>query len=758
MLRSESESVISLPRAAARPSQTTLKKIALVGSFPPRCCGIATFTSDLSAAIAGVRPSLERSIVAIDDRPQGHAYDACVALRIGQHNIEDYLAAAARLNRAGVDAVCVQHEFGIYGGEAGAHVLALYRALRCPIVTTLHTVLERPSPDQRQVMEEIIELSARLVVMTKKGQDLLMRIYGAPAARISIIPHGAPDRPLEISTQRRWPGREVLLTFGLLSPNKGIESVIRAMPDIVAARPDAHYVVLGATHPHLVEREGERYRHALQQLAESLGVARHVEFIDRFVDTDTLLDYLAAADVYVTPYLHEAQITSGTLAYALALGKPVISTPYWHAAEALADGAGVLVGFGDSAQIARAAIRLFEDANHRSALAKRAYQRARPSVWSMVGGRYVEVMEQALEQRAPRRKPAPPPAPSLSLQALERMTDSCGMLQHGRFAIADRAHGYCLDDNARALLLAHRLTKRAPNAAAERLAPTYAAFIEHAWNPAIGRFRNFMSYDRAWLEQEGSQDSFGRALWAIGEVAAGARDRELRDWARHLIQRVLPHVEAAAQSPHAQAFSALGLVPLVRAGDAAAAVLLRQLGERLLERFERERRPDWDWFTPVLAYDNARLPEALMRAGSELEATEMSRAGLDALKWLMSLQSGDTGAFRPVGSESFGAEYAPPKPFDQQPIEACASVEACWAAFELTGDPRWSFEAQRAFAWFFGANDLGVAIARPESGGCYDGLCRTGPNRNQGAESILSYLLAAAAMNGRAANLEKALG
>jgi glycosyltransferase involved in cell wall biosynthesis len=734
-----------------------LQHIALIGNFPPRRCGIATFTADLRTAIGMAAPWLQCDVVAMSDQPAAYDFSDAVTTQIDQENPGAYAETARALNRAGVQLACVQHEFGIFGGPAGAHLLTLLSGLACPVVTTLHTVLERPDEAQMRVMKELIARSAKLVVMSRKGRDILTVVYGAPARKIDVIPHGAPDRAFAdtdiAKTRFGFQGRDVMMTFGLLSPNKGIESAIRAMPRVVEARPETLYVIVGATHPHLVARQGESYRESLQSLATELGVSDNVRFVNTFLDTEELLDYLAAADLYVTPYLNKAQITSGTLSYAVALGKPVISTPYWHAEELLENGVGILTPFGDSDAIGVAAADLLSHPERRRALAERAYARGRDSIWAEVGARYVECFQAAVAAERLKAKPSRRSAGlSPSIRAIERMSDACGMFQHGRISIPDRHHGYCVDDNARALIFTQRAAESGVrNPSLERLAPIYAAFVEHAWNEGNGRFRNFMSYDRVWLEDAGSCDSCGRAFWSLGETAQRARDPDLRRWALHLGARALPHMEKLGPS-RAIAFVMLGLAGLTRAGLEDAEALLRRCAINLLKHLETARREHWTWFDPSLAYDNARLPEALLRAGDVLNDSTLIAHGLETLAWLTSRQVAPSGCFRPVGNETFCRPYQRPTIFDQQPLEAAATVDACLAAFELTGDASWRREAQRAFDWYLGDNDLGLSVAIPESGGCYDGLCAHGVNLNQGAESILSYQLAACAMRVRMRN------
>jgi glycosyltransferase involved in cell wall biosynthesis len=734
--------------------RNSIRRIALIGNSPPRLCGLATFTRDVREALIDVYPQIAVDLYAMNDRDAAYEYGPEVTCQIAQEEISDYRLAAQRINDSGADLVLVQHEYGIFGGPAGVHLLKLLDRVQAPVVVTLHTVLEHPNADQRGVIEALARRASTLIVMAEKGREILARVHGIANNRIVVVPHGVPDRPLAPSEGMKerfgFSGRRVLLTFGLLSPNKGIETLIRALPSIVAAHPDTLYVVLGATHPHLVAREGEAYREGLAAQAAELGVQDHVRFIDGFLDQETLLDYLQSADIYVTPYLTETQITSGTLSYAVALGRPVVSTPYWHAAELLGGGLGVLVPFGDSRRFSEEIITLLDDPENLALMGERAYAVGRSMIWAKLAEAYITIGEEAVRKRPVRLAatsrpselaPIPP-----RLEAIERMTDRTGMIQHGIYAVPDRNHGYCVDDNCRALMLMHRIDGELATQADE-LATVYASFVQHAWNGELGRFRNFMGFDRGWLEAEGSEDSFGRSLWAVGVTAAEARAQTMKHWARHLFDQVAPH-SLALISPRTWAFALLGADAVLRVhkDHALARQLVNEFGSRLLAQLRRERREGWTWFESVLAYDNARLPEALMRAGELTGNREMLDEGLEALIWLDEQQTSREGRFRAVGSDSFGRAYAPPLPFDQQPLEAWATVDAALTAYRLTGEQRWMKTARRAYGWYLGENDLDLPLATIADGGCFDGLMSDRVNLNQGAESILAYQFTCAAM------------
>ena len=735
---------------------TPLRRIAFIGNSLPRHCGIATFTTDLQQAVSTSRPNIETGIVAMTDHGQTYDYPASVALQVRDGNIEEYARAADFLNRGRFDTVCLQHEFGIFGGEAGAHILALLSRLTIPVVTTLHTILARPTTAQRAVMQRIVETSSIIVVMAKKGRTLLRSVYQVPEDKIELIPHGIPDvefvEPDAAKARLGFSGRSVILTFGLLSPNKGIETMIDAMPSILKRRPDAVYVVLGATHPNLVRDQGEVYRDSLLARARALGVQDNMVFLDQFVDQPKLIEYISMCDLYVTPYLNEAQMTSGTLAYSFGIGRPVVSTPYWHAHELLDEGRGVLVPFGDAAATGREVADLLTDDTRRQAISKRAYAASRSMTWQRAAERYMSAFETARQGHwlkpfaSLKSKSALEPSiralPDLQIGHFLSMCDDTGLFQHAVHSVPDRSHGYCVDDNARALLLACALNNHGEQRLSEILTARFAAFVQHAWNPDTKRFRNFMGFNRSWLELSGSEDSHARALWALGECSRSDATPSRRRWAATLFAEALPTAEAF-RSPRAWAFTLLGLDAYcaVAPDDLHARDTRRDLADRLMTLLASVETPDWVWFEEGLAYDNARLPQALMLTGMATRSSVYFEAGLKTLRWLILQQTAPAGHFRPVGTDSFNEQRQPPRAFDQQPVEATATIAACLTAWRANGDAEWKAIANRVFAWFLGSNDLSVALADPLTGSCRDGLHPDRANENRGGESVVCYLL-----------------
>ena len=756
------------PRPRAKPSLPS--RIAVIGNYLPRQCGIATFTTDLCTAIAAEYGTARLLALPVNDTPEGYDYPERVRWSLAQDDLASYHDAAEFLNFNNIDMVCLQHEYGIFGGPAGRHILHLLRDLKMPVVTTLHTVLREPSPDQLSVMEEIAKLSDRLIVMSQLSSQFLQEIYKVPGEKIDMVPHGVPDLPFLdpnfYKDRFSVEGKAVLLTFGLLSPNKGIESVIRAMPDILAKHKNVVYMVAGATHPHILRREGDKYRASLQALAKEMGVEEQVIFHDRFVTPDEMAEFIGAADIYITPYRHEAQVVSGTLAYALGAGKAIISTPYWHAIELLDDRRGALVPFQNPGAIASKTIELLATPALRHSMRKRAYLFARTMVWKSVAQGYMESfarvrgdrMETPHVQFASLKIPkALSERPALRLNHVNALTDDTGITQHAIFTIPNRSEGYATDDNARALILTVMLEQLADQAAVQPgdhpglegmvnpdWAFRYLAFLEHAYNPDKKRFRNFLGYDRRWLEEQGSEDSHGRALWALGTVLGRSSNPGLRGAAGRVFEFSLPAV-LDFYSPRACAYVLLGIQEYLHfyPGDRDAQRIRFALSHRLLDMYESIRRPDWKWFENVVAYANARLPQALLLAGSACGDDRMVAAGIESLDWLMAAQRCPVhGHFAPIGSQGFYLQNGEKARFDQQPIEAAGAVSACLEAYRLTANNRWQTEAWSAFNWFLGDNDLQLPLYDGETGGCRDGLHPDRANQNQGAESTLSFLMA----------------
>lgn len=735
------------------------KRIAVIGNYLPRLCGIATFTTDLCDALHAEYGSTDLLALPINDTEEGYDYPGRVRFAMAENDLASYRKAADFINFGEIDLVCLQHEYGIFGGNAGGHILELLRHLQVPFITTLHTVLRDPNPEQYAVMKEITSLSDRLIVMSQHSVEILQEVFHVPVEKVDLIPHGVPDLPFtdsnfykdEFGTQ----GKHVLLTFGLLSANKGIENVIQALPAMLARHPNVVYMVSGVTHPHVLRHEGDKYRHYLQNMVKELGVESSVIFRNHFESPQGLVELIGAADIYITPYKHQAQVVSGTLVYALSAGKAIISTPYLHAIELLDRERGVLVPFDDPEAIAQRTIALLDDETGRHAMRKRAYLYARDMVWTRVAQKYMKSFESIYNERL--RNPRATFSarntvktldrlPALKLDHVFQMTDHTGIVEHAVFVVPNYPEGYTTDDNARALIVAILLEERGIGGVrgAADLASRYLAFLWHAFDPATRRFRNCLSYEHQWQEPMGSEDSHGRALWGLGTVLGRSKSAGLRGAAGRLFELAAP-VAVEFRSPRACAFALLGLQEYLDSfpGDRAALAAAEALANRLMNSYRANHSDSWNWFENVLSYSNARLPQALIRAGVRIASDEMVSAGLGALSWLVAIQRCDIkNHFVPIGSHGFYSRNGEKARFDQQPVEACASVSACLQAYRATGNGRWRKEAWRAFNWFLGDNDLQIALYDSETGGCRDGLHPDRANENQGAESTLSFLMA----------------
>jgi glycosyltransferase involved in cell wall biosynthesis len=737
------------------PVPGAVRTLAFLGNHTPRRCGIATFTADLRGAICEAAPEVRSFVVAMNDAGKSHAYPEAVRFEVEEADITAYRRAADFLNVSDVEVLSLQHEYGIFGGDAGAHLLTLLRGLRMPIVTTLHTILAAPNSQQRAALDEICALSERVVVMSRGGAELLREVHGVPAEKIDLIPHGIPRLPNAAHSRAKLgvADRQVLLTFGLLSPDKGIEHVIDALPAIRERFPNVVYIVLGATHPHVKERQGEAYRLMLEGRGHRLGVDENLIFHDRFVSGGELVQFLAAADIYVTPYLNAEQITSGTLAYAVGSGKTVISTPYRYAQELLAEDRGVLVPWKDSGAIAAETVDLLSDGRRKGEIEQRARAFGHDMEWPVVARAYVQSFGRAVAQHQHRTrgtrllaKPARRPAalPGVNLGHLRTLTDDTGLLQHAVWTVPRYEDGYCIDDNARALLLLSLVEEaRIESAASVRdLATRYLAFVHHAFDQERGRFRNFLSYGRRWTEEIGSEDSHGRALWSLGTVIGRSSDSSRRGVAGELFHAALP-ATVSFTSPRAWAYALLGIGEYLRSreGDETVQSFGRALATRLLELFRRSDSPGWPWFEDRLTYCNARLPQALMVSGAWMNDGAMTSAGFRTLEWLVETQRTPAGLFAPIGSNGFYVRGGAKAAFDQQPVEACGMVSACLEAHRITGNDLWATRARQTFDWFLGRNQLDQWLYDAGTGGCRDGLHAERANENQGAESTLSFLM-----------------
>lgn len=730
-------------------------KIAVIGNYLPRQCGIATFTTDLSQSLARELNIEDHLInVAMDDTPEGYSYPSQVKFRIRQNIQSDYFWAADYLNANQYDAVIVQHEYGIYGGDDGSHILQMLQTLKMPVITNLHTVLEKPTSGQRKVMKGLAKYSDRLLVMSKKAFDILTKVYGIDRKMVSFIPHGIPDvtfkNPGLYNKLFGLENKEIILTFGLLGPDKGIESMIEAMPLIVKEHPNVVYLILGQTHPHILEKSGDLYRHDLQQLVNRLGMTKHIVFHNQFVKLETLIQYLQTSKIYAIPYLKREQITSGTLSYALGVGTPVVSTPFWHAEELLADGRGKLVPFNSPEAMAKEINHLLSNDHEREMMRFKGYQYGRSMVWREVSKMHLDLISKIKE-----RKPLENTQeivikyhkifnelPEINLSHLKTMTDDTGLLQHAKYMTPNFHHGYCVDDNARGLIAITKYYSLRKDKGVLPLIQKYLAFLFYAFNHENGRFRNFMSYDRRWLELAGSEDSHARALWGLGITVKEAPDSSIRNMAMRLFLDALPIVSNFT-SPRAWGYTVLGLQAYlsIYEGDLSVRKVRDDLSLKIYDLFKNNISEDWHWCEGTATYANAILAHAMIVSGKNMPNQEMFDMGLKALRWLLKVQTSSDGHISLIGNNGWLDKKGNRSMFDQQPIEVKGLINACIDAYIETGDKQWFEESERCLSWFLGHNDLQIPVCDYKTGGCGDGLESQGVNGNQGAESTLSWII-----------------
>ncbi|MBI5725267.1 MAG: glycosyltransferase family 4 protein [Planctomycetes bacterium] len=738
-----------------------IKKVAFIGNYLPRQCGIATFTTDLCESVSALMLERPCYSIAMNDTPEGYTYPSRVKFEIEANRREQYANAGAYINLSQPSVVCVQHEYGIFGGKAGRHILHLLRQIRVPIVTTLHTVLKDPDQDQLQVLRVLGDLSDRLVVMSRRAVEFLKDIYGIPERKIALIHHGIPDTPFldpnYYKDKFQVEGCQLLLSFGLLGPAKGLEYVIEAMASVVKEYPNAHYIILGATHPHVRRDKGEEYRQLLLRKVGENNLSDNVSFVNRFVTLEELCEYLGAADIYITPYLNESQITSGTLAYAMGFGKAVVSTPYWYAEEMLADQRGRLVPFRDANAIAGTLLDLLRNETERHAMRKRAYQHCRSMIWREVAREYLNLFAQVRRERHENPRSVRHLGlgagrfdilPEINIRHLTAMTDSTGIFQHAHFSVPDPRYGYSTDDQARALIVAIKAARFRPEMTDwETLVSRYLAYLVYAFDEESRRFGNFMSYQRTWTKPVATEDVHARAVWSLAHVVAYSSNRGYCATAAHLMDRAIAPT-VSFSSPRAWAYAILAIQTYLRKYPGATAYRKEReiLANRLFEQTTRNASDDWPWPEDCLTYANARVPQALIEAGQWLQNSNMANCGLRALEWLDRLQTSDRGHFSPIGSNGWYPRGGIRARFDQQPIEASGFLDACIAAYRLTGANKWLSAAYRSFEWFLGRNDLGLPLYDYSSGACYDGLHLDRVNENQGAESTVCWLLSLLSM------------
>jgi glycosyltransferase involved in cell wall biosynthesis len=727
-------------------------KIAFIGTYPPRECGIGTFTMNLFKSMVknydSKKDSIEDFVVAMDDQTQNYIYPKEVKLTIRQEHQRDYLKAVKFINLSGSDLCVLEHEFGIYGGHNGVHILPLLHRLEIPLIVTLHTIVKAPSYNEKVILQEICRMANKIVVMSHKAIEFLNDIYQIPKDKIVYIEHGVPDiyySQEQTKKEFKLENKKIILTFGLLSRNKGVETVIKALPRVVQKYPETLYMILGKTHPNVVRYSGEEYRTFLQRLIKSLKLEKHVFFLNEFIDQKELFKYLSASDIYVTPYLNEAQITSGTLSYAVGVGSAVLSTPYWHAQELLADGRGRYFDFNNSDELASILLELLDKPEVLKDLRKKAYDYGRKITWPRIGRKYLALAEKILDEKPQvqvKKETILDPLilPTFSLAHIKRLTDDTGIIQHAKFGIPNLKEGYCLDDNARALLMVLMAHRQKKDPLALELSPIYLSYIHYMQNKD-GMFKNLLSFNRNFLDEVGSEDSFGRAIWALGYLINNAPNDAYCQTGKLVFFNAAPNFENL-KSLRAIANTMVGICYYLRSnpGDLSMTERLRNMTIRFTRQYEENSVTDWKWFETTLYYDNGMLPLALLHSAEILNDKKIASIAIEAMNFLTEMTLKD-GYLSIIGNEKWHAKGGERSMFAQQPLDALAMVLMFYQAFHLTKEKEYLNKLFTSFMWFLGDNDLRMNLFDFETQGCCDGLEKYGVNRNQGAESSLAYLI-----------------
>lgn len=723
-------------------------KIGFVSTYLSRECGIATFTRSVYTSMIhpGNKGTRDGFIVALNDPGHEYDYPSDVKFVIREKEVQDYLDAASYINK-NADICSIQHEFNIFGGDDGVYLLSLMNNLTVPAITTFHTILKEPSVSQKYIIQEISKMSQKVIAMSNLGIDILTSVYSIPRSKISLIQHGVPDiqlNPAESKEKLSLTGHRPIITFGLINRNKGIETVLRALPLIVKKHPDVRYLILGKTHPVIKRLSGEKYRNYLINLVEKLNLQEFVYFEDRFISESDLKLYLSACDICITPYLNEAQITSGPLSYSIGAGAGTISTPFWHAQELLKNGKGRLFDFKDSGQLFDVLMELFDDPEKLKTLRKKAADYGQKLIWPIIGDEYNLLFDNAVRKynliKSSNGHNSPFEIPSVSFKHIKRLTDSTGIIQHSILSFPNYKNGYSLDDNARALLAASMSCKHKNSKKMASLVDTYLSFIQYMQNPD-GTFQNHLSYDRTKQDESVSEDCFGRTIWALGYLISNCQVHEYLEAARRILLLAAPNFDKL-QSLRGIANTLIGASYYLKVHrtDQVIGEQINILAEKMIQTFKNKKSENWNWFEDSLSYDNAILPLGLLYASEFSQSDELKKVAFESMKFLSS-ELFTRGHLSIIGNENWFKKGNNKSTFDQQPVDAMSMVLLYKKAYEITHNIRFYTLMKKSLKWFLGENDLRASLYDPDTRGCCDGLQINGPNRNQGAESSLAFVI-----------------
>jgi glycosyltransferase involved in cell wall biosynthesis len=714
-------------------------KICFLSNFPPKECGIATFTQDLITSLnKKFNPKVKSRVIALNEESSIYNYDSRVIMQMNKDYLEDYINMAKKINRSDkIKLVCIQHEFGIFGGEYGSYIIPFLETIEKPVVVTFHSVLPEPNNLRKNVVKFICDKSAAVIVMAESAVDILNRDYGVSRNKVHVILHGIPDTPMKpaepLKKKLRLENKIVLSTFGLLSRGKGIEYMIKALPYLVKKYPNILYVIIGETHPVIRKREGEEYRNYLVDLVKKLKLQDNVKFYNKYLDLNEIIEYLLATDIYICTNLEKNQIVSGTLSYALGCGKAVVSTPNIYAEEVLSNDRGVLAEFQNPKSFADGIDKLLSDEKWKKRIEQNAYAFGRSMIWSNVASSYLHLFNKVVKLREETTEKYP----KIKLNHLKNLTDEIGCIQFSKLSTPDSSSGYTVDDNARALIVSTIHDRLYNSEISKELSSTYLNFLERVHDEE-GKF-NDMTYEDNKLIRT-SEDAIGRTLWALGHFINNSNNEEHISKAKIMFDKSHPHIQEDS-SPRAKAFSIIGLYHYYKKyNNEAILSKIKQLVDTLVESYKKESTEEWNWFESYLTYSNSKLPEVLFLAYNLTKNPEYLEIAEKTLKFLTNLvffkdelsPIGQNGWYNRNGIRSF---------FDQQPIDASSMVQTYLTAYAITNNDNYYNNAVLAFNWFLGKNHLKQMIYNDVTGGCHDGLSKSSINLNQGAESTIEYLI-----------------
>lgn len=718
-----------------------------LSSYPPRECGIATFTQDIVSALDNkFNPTVKSRVVALKDDPTSiYNYDPKrVAGEINAGEISFYVNLAKELNaRPDVKIINIQHEFGLFGGSWGDYIIPFLQVLEKPAVITFHSVLPDPDDELKNIVRTMTEKSQALVVMNNLSSEILKSDYAIAEEKIILIPHGIPQTSFDPSdkfkTELSLEGKTVLSTFGFLSPNKGVQYAIRALPEVIAKFPNLVYLVIGATHPNVIRQKGEVYRNALVEEVQKLGLENHVKFYNKYLELPELITYLKATDIYLSPNLDEGQSVSGTLSYALGCGRPVIAAATSYAKYLVTPPVGYLVPTRHSGAIAKNLLELLGDEKKAKGMGREAYEHTRPMTWPNVATAYFNLYKKFADLETEEDK-----LPEIKLDHLKRLTDNFGIFHFAKYSKPEKRYGYSLDDNARALIVASHFYELKPQLEVLKLIETYLTFMKSVQNSS-GHFANVVSYQKK-RDGTSDEDVQGRAIWALGYTSSNlSLPEEIRAQADAMFHKALTPLPNI-QSPRAMAFAIAGLYfHLKKHRHRHILTMLKKLADRQVELYKNFAEGDWRWFEDQLTYSNSKLPESLFYAHAitgHPKYLETANATLDFLSQV----NFEKDYYMPIGQNGWYFRHRKRSYFDQQPEDTASMVETKVAAYKITKDKRHLKDAYRAMSWFLGKNHIGQMVYDEVTGGCYDGVGQYAINLNQGAESTISYLLARLAL------------